>query len=212
MSAGDQTYPLGYWYFDDYDTAPEADDMLFFRMRLDVTPKNCEHVWQILLDTDEDGDVEWVLQIDMKVDNRVEFVQATTGGPQFDDIVLSTTPAWTGTCDPDDPPNSYCSCTDPTGDGSNFDGNADVFAGFAVPWTTCSTNTGLSKTDPFRVGMSTSTTHTAIITDFPVGLASSDDVASNWTDPISGVPEPSSLLFLAVGLTGFLTFTRHRRS
>ena len=88
---GNASYAAGFVAYDD------RNGNMLFRMRLDRDPgNNLQSVWQILIDSDSDSDVDWVLQLDESGDNQVELVAATTGGSTFDDVVLSSTVTWSG--------------------------------------------------------------------------------------------------------------------
>jgi hypothetical protein len=196
---GDSTYAAGYW---SYDT---TNANLFFRMRLDKKPSNPTSVWQVLLDTDTDTDIDWVLQLDESGDNQMELVAASTGGTKFSDVSLSSSSSWSGAT------STYSRFVDPTGDSSNFDGNSDAFLDMYIPWSSFSSATGLTTSSSFRIGLSTSTTHTAIGKDFPLALTSSSSVKDGFSDPIAAVPEPGTWALFLAGLGLVLASHRVRR-
>ena len=158
--------------------------------------------WTTILDTDDDGYVEWGLQVDQKNNDLVELVPATTGGPNLGDIELSTVGSWTGSL------SEYARYATAT-DGSNLGGNVDGFIDMAIPWSEFSSNTGLSFYEPFRVAFATSASDEVINKDFPLYLSGSDSAASAFADPIMATPEPgtTSLALLSVV---FLTYMRRR--
>jgi len=82
---GGGVFAAGFWQ--------STVDDLMFRMRLDGDPgQGGQFVWTALLDTDLDSDVDWALQLDLSGDNRVELVQALSGGPGNGwDVTLSPT-------------------------------------------------------------------------------------------------------------------------
>lgn len=189
------TYSAGYWYFD--------GQTLFFRMRVDSSPRNCTSVWTWLLDTDGNDDVDWGLDIDMSgTPGYAELVQAATGGPTIGDIEF-TVPAniedfpWYGTTSQDDPSQSWARCVSPSGDGSSFDGDPDAFADVAIPWADFASNTGATKDTPIRIGLATSGNTNNINKDRPMGLSDTSSVADIWSQPIV-VPEPSTFILLTV--------------
>jgi hypothetical protein len=196
---GDSTYAAGYWAHDG------VNGYIFFRMRLDEKPSSLTSVWQFLLDTDSDSGIDWIVQLDESGDNRVELVATATEGSTFKDVTLSSTVSWNGAT------STYAKFTDPTGDGSSFDGDNDTFLDLAVPWSSFSSATGLSTSSSFRIALSSSTTHSGINKDFPLGLGSGSSVADGFSDVINGVPEPGTWVLFAAGLALLILSRRARR-
>ena len=189
-------FNVAYWYYD--------GDHLMFRIRIDQAPQQCTDVWQVLLDTDTDDGVDWVLQVDFQSDDAVELSQATVEGPTIGDVEFNSTPSWTGDI------AIYHECQDPASDGSYFDGEADVFNDLAMPWSTLSSLTGITKHTPLRVGLSTATQDNVINKDYPLGLSDADAIADVFSDEFL-VPEPTTIGLVAIGLFGIGARLRNRR-
>jgi hypothetical protein len=186
---GDATHAAGYWAYSDAGTPSKLDDEIMWRIRLEEWKVNPNVVWQIFMD--ESGD------------NEVELVNAITGGLTFGDVDLNTTAIWSG------PIADFSRVITPTGDGSAFGGGGDdAFLDIGMPWATFSALTGASGSQPIRFGLSSSATHSGINKDLPFSLSSSDPVASGFTDPIFGIPEPSTFSMIAAGLLGLVSFAR----
>ena len=200
---GDAVYSAGYWAFSDAGTPGEADDEIMWRIRLEEWKVNPNVVWQIFMDIDGDGAIDFSMQLDESGDNEVELVAATTGGLTFGDVDLNTTAVWSGSV------ADFSQVTTPTGDGSAFGGGGnDAFLDIGMPWATFSALTGASGSQPIYFGLSSSATHSRINKDLPFSLTSSDLVASGFTDPIFGLPEPSTFSLMAAGLLGLVSFAR----
>jgi len=194
---GNSTYAAGYWYLDDNGSMQVTDDTLMFRMRLDGSAQTA--TYQFSFDTDNTpGTVDWVLQLDDVGDHVVELVQATVTGPTYGDVSLSTTNTWDG------PFADYARIFQPTGDGSNFGGNADYFIDVAIPWVQWQSATGLTPQDPLRAQLSTATQHNTLNKDFPQGWSSATSVDQGWSDPFTPdpVPEPCTLALMGLSLAG----------
>lgn len=54
-------YNAGYWYW--------SGPHICFRLRLDKKPQSLTSVWQAMLDTAADTDIDWVVQLDEQNDN-----------------------------------------------------------------------------------------------------------------------------------------------
>lgn len=200
---GDQTYAALFWYYQDSGTPlDESDDELLFRIRLDKEEQIKTSVWQILLDTDDDIYLDYVLEYDASgTPDAIEL--APTGGAQatVSDVTIDTANLlWSSTLIADF--TRFVTADD----GSNFDGNPDVFLDLGIPWSDLSTATGLTAGDSLRFGVSTSTTGELINKDVPLGLASTASVGDLLGDAII-VPEPGGLSLLGIA-AGFILLRR----
>jgi hypothetical protein len=147
------------------------------------------------MDVDSDDVIDYSMQLDESGDNGVELVAATIGGTTWGEVSLDTTPLWLGSV------AGFSRVIAPTGDGSSFGGGGDdAFLDIGMPWATFSSLTGASGSTPIRFGLSSSASHQAINKDLPFALSASDAVADGFTDPILGIPEPSSFSLLGGGL------------
>lgn len=172
-------------------------DQISLRMRLDgdgSSGAGANSVWQFLFETDGDlTSIDWVLEVRQSGPpsaQQVIFTQASPGGATFGDVSLSTSFSWTGAL------ADWRRWT-PVTDGSSFDGDADYFLDVAMPLSVFRSVTGLSATDSYLMALSTSTSHTQINKDLPLGLAPTQGVNLGFTGP---VPEPSTGMLLALGL------------
>lgn len=194
---GDTTsFAAGYWAFSDAGTPGDSsDDEIMFRIRLEESKTNPSAVWQVFMDTDLDGLVDYSFQVDESGDNAVELVAALVGGVTFNDISLDTTQLWSGSI------AGFSRVVEPTGDGSTFGGAGDdAFLDFGMPWDTLSAITGASPDSPIRFGLSSSASHSAINKDLPFTLSGSDFVAAGFSDDVLGIPEPSTALLVGAGV------------
>ncbi|MDH7503659.1 MAG: hypothetical protein QHJ82_13230 [Verrucomicrobiota bacterium] len=165
------------------------DNHIQFRLAVSGTSQNPQAVWQVFFDTGGDTNtLEYVLQLDLKVDNRVEFARVT-GGPTLGQVSVGTADTdvlWTGA------PADYANV---------FPANAR-YVDIAIPYSTFVALTGTSSV---RLLFTTSANHNNINKDFPLGLASSDPINDGLSDNVV-IPEPSPgmaagglLLLLALG-------------
>ena len=198
------TYPGAYWLYDCCGTyGNSADDLFLFRMRVDAVPvSSANSVWTFVFDTNQDGLVEWALQLDGKNNNVVELVPTVVGGQNVGDITLSPTSSWSGAI------SDYSRFTPATG--SNFGGTPDGFVDIGIPWSSFSAITGINQNTPLSYAPLTSTTDQAINSDIPQGLAGNAPVSSVLSDSRPAVPEPTTLVLLATVFGGSL-LRRNRR-
>jgi large repetitive protein len=208
---GDATIPAVYWGININSTPADiTDDYLLFRMRLEApVAAQDNYCYQVLFDTDNGGDVDWVLQLDNKVDNRVEFAVADPGGPTWGDVAISTLAAqipWTGVF------TIYSETVYPTGDGSNFGGDADRFLDLGMPWVSFLNAVYGGQSTPFSVAFSTSANHNNINKDLPNQATASDPVNVGFSDNINdnNVPEPTTWALMGIGTLAL--FRRRRRN
>ncbi len=184
-----------------------ADDQLSLRMRLDDSGSSSNHIWQFLFETDGDATtIDWVLEVRQSgnpAGRQVIFTPTTSGGPTFNDVALSSTFAWTGALDD-------WRRWGAAGDGSNFNGNADSFLDVAIPLSTFQAITGLSPADIFQLSISTSTSHTQINKDVPLGLSLSAPVSSAFSNFVPA-PEPGPGALTGAGLCALAIGARRRR-
>ncbi|MEA3403058.1 MAG: PEP-CTERM sorting domain-containing protein [Armatimonadota bacterium] len=167
------------------------DDHLMFRLRLDATKQGrVKGVWDMMIDTEGDGVLDWTLRVDKATDDQVELLAVTVGGPTFDDIELAETPTWSGALD------TYHLLVDPTGDGSFFDRDADVFRQFAVPWSDFAAATGVSDPSGLWLAPSVSRNESGRFLDYPLD-GSGDSIVS---DSLTPTPEPKTLALMGLGL------------
>jgi hypothetical protein len=172
------------------------DNQLSLRMRLDADGSGTNAVWQWLFDTDADSDVDWILEVRQSGNpggQQVVFAEALPGGPSFDDVTMSATAAWTGTLTD----WSWWSGVD---DGSTFDDDPDFFLDAAIPLDAFYSITSLSAGDSFSIAASTSTSHSQVNKDTPLGLDGTDPVDSGFSDPLQTVPEPGTAALSGMGL------------
>ena len=190
-------FTAGFWAVD------TVNHVLMFRIRTDNPPSpppDPSAVWTVLLDTGGNDNVDFALQLDHAVDERVEIGPTTAYGP-------SSSPPWGNLGDIKVTPQtavgsiaSYARFVDATtnGDGSQFHsldpGDDDYFTDIAIPLSLFSQVTGLQTGGVFRVAFATSEDHINLNKDKPDG---------GWSDPITvpPIPEPASLgLMAAAGL------------
>jgi hypothetical protein len=194
---GDTTvFSAGYWAYADAGTpGDQTDDEIMWRIRLEEDKSNPNVVWQVFMDTDGDDAIDYSMQVDFSGSNVVELVAATVGGTTFGDVTLDATGAWSGSL------AGFSRFVTPTGDGSGFGGGGpDTFLDFGMPWLTFSSITGVTGSVPVRFGLSSSASHVGLNKDLPFSLSSTDLVAGGFSDPIIGLPEPSTFSLLAGGL------------
>ena len=193
---GDSSHAAGFWQLDEGGS-------LSFRLRVSALPNNPQSVWQILLNTDADNsNVEWILQLNHSgSSDAVVLVQTTNTGDDLylSDISTLATNHWSG---------SVSGHSQMTLAGTNLDGKKDdAFIDFGIPWQDFERITGLTSVNELEVAVTTSTTHTGVNKDAPLGTAGPDSFFIS--DALSKtVPEPAvaSLLLGAGG--GLILYRR----
>ncbi|MHC4981617.1 MAG: PEP-CTERM sorting domain-containing protein [Planctomycetota bacterium] len=191
---GNGEFATGFWYSDGSN--------IMFRMRVNGDPAQgthgSQHVWMVFLNTDTDDDVDWSLQLDNKVDQQVELVQAISGGPSqgnpWDPVILAD-PPHTGVA-PLSTWSQFVNASllplDPPYGGSYFEDQSqedyDYFVDVAFPLVDFFNVTGLTTIDGIGVAFATSSDHSNINKDLPD--------YDGWSDDI---PEPATVSLLALG-------------
>lgn len=191
---GDATYTGGYlMYRSAVDTPGETEDQLLLRIRLSDKKKKMSGAYQVFFETDGDDSVDWVLQLsssDLDSSGTLEFGAAS--GTNRNGVVFGSV-AWTGTY-----AGNVNWTGNPTGDGSQFDGDDDYYLDMSMSWQIFSGLTGITSTnDAFRL-LITSSQSGGQINDGDVGnssVAASTDV--NFADIYSdSIPEPAVTVLL----------------
>jgi len=206
-------YPAAFFFVDTTN--------IMFRMRLNDSPLQVtgggsttnfdSYIWGIYLNTDDDIDVDFVLQIDESGDGNLELGTANPGGGPTNtwdvDIPADThVPVqaldWTNSV-------RYFGVYNATAiDGSHFHvnpANGDFFLDIAVPWTLFTNETGLGYLEPFEIALASSSTHISYrgindLKDSPEGY---------WSAEVA-IPEPSAGI-IAIAAFGALIFMVRRR-
>lgn len=197
---GNSTEAAGFWQFS--EGATPAEDILAFRLRVSAMPNNPQNVWQILVETDGDtSNVEWILQLNYSGKDNGVFLTKTLlsgNGPSLGDIATESTNHWEGTTS---------GFSQMTLAGTDLDGHKeDAFIDLGVPWQEFSLLTGASSAGDLRVAVTTSTTHTGVNKDAPLGTDGPDLVLVSDTLSDS-IPEPA-VASLLLGTGGALIFCR----
>lgn len=191
----------------------QDNDYLMFRIRVDNEPTLAgpgadQLVWTVMLNTDGDPDVDWVVQLDQKQHDQVELVPAISGGPQtavpWDPVVLSSDELEHVGFDS----GEYARTQNATAtDGSHFHDEGpeddDFFIDIAYPLATFLSRTGLPADFTYQAALATSATDTLINKDIP-------DHAS-WIPTVALVPEPATWVGFITGLTLLLAASPRRR-
>lgn len=198
---GDSIESTGFWQLSEGLTP--AEDLLTFRLRVSSMPNNPQNVWQVLLDTDGDGtNIEWILQLNYSgKDKGVYLTQTATGGngPTLGAITTESTNHWEGTT------SGYSQMTLA---GTDIDGQKDdAFIDLGMEWQDFALHTGVTSVDQLRVAVTTSTTHTSVNKDAPLGTDGPDLVlVSNALSET--IPEPASVSLMLAVSGGILVYRR----
>ena len=191
------TYSAGYWALieDGHVSGGVTNDAFMFRLR--VGGESGKFVWQTHLDTDGDAsNVEWILQLVQSgkpAEQGVELIQTAVGGTTLSDVDIgSNTSAWLGDT------SLYSRWT-------AAPDSADFHVDIAVPWNTFTAITSVTEVEEIRAVLSTSTSHSGIGGDAPLGASLSDQISNVLSDTI---PEPAVASLLLGSGFGFLVFRR----
>lgn len=195
---GDSTHAAGFWQLDEGNS-------LSFRLRVSDLPNNPQSVWQILLNTDDNNsNVEWILQLNHSGSSDAVLLTQTTstaGDLFLSDIDTLSTNHWAGTVG---------GFSQMTLAGTDLDGaKADAFIDFGIPWADFERITGLTSVDELEVAVTTSTTHSGVNKDAPLGTDGPGSFLIS--DSLSeSIPEPT-VASLLIGAGGGLIFYRRFR-
>lgn len=205
-------YPAGFYYIDTTN--------IMFRMRVNndplmvtgvggTTTNFSSYVWGIYLNTDDDIDVDYVLQIDESGDGYLELGTATAGGPTNTwDVTIPEPHAEIQILDWTNSIMMFGVFNATAIDGSHFHDNPasqDYFIDMSIPWTLFTNLTGLTYLSPFEIALATSTTHT-LYEGINVLKDSPDDF---WSAEVA-IPEPAAGIIAAPVLLALLLIGRRR--
>jgi hypothetical protein len=178
------------------DTVTE-DDIFMFRMR--VGGESGRYVWQAHLETDGNAnDVEYILQLVQSgnpSDQGVELVKTSVGGPTLDDTEVEKK----ATAERLGDPSLYSRWTPVAGSAT------DYFVDIAIPWQILANKTGVAKLEDIRAVLATSSTHSGINKDAPIGADLSLQISNALSDSI---PEPAVVTLLLGAGGGLIFFQR----
>lgn len=190
------SYSAGYWAFVENGdiTGGITNDTFMFRLR--VGGESGNFVWQAHLDTDGNAsDVEWIFQLVQSGnpgDQGVELIKTTVGGTTLADVDIgSNTSAWLGNL------SLYSRWT-------AISGSTDFHVDFAIPWNEFTAITSVTNIEQVRAVLSTSTTHSGINKDAPLGVALTEQISNVLSESI---PEPA-VVTLLLGAGGGMIFFR----
>lgn len=179
----------------------QDDENLMFRIRVDDQPSSVNSVYAVLINSDGDDFVDYILQLDDASDERVEIVQTST------DYGPSSSPTWGGLGDLQNVAGSQVT-VGAVGTWSQYvlantslGGDGDYFVDIAISWSDFAAMTSLTGSDQFSVAFATSSQHINLNKDKPDG---------GWSDLLT-VPEPSAAIALpALGILLFMVRRRRR--
>lgn len=189
------TYSAGYWALahDGYNNGLSLEDAFMFRMR--VGGESGKFVWQAHLDTDGDAsNVEWIFQLVQSGSNdRVILIKTAVGGTTLSDVDTgSNIAAWTGDI------ATFSRWTAITN-------STHHYVDFAIPWNTFTAITGVSDLHDIRALISTSTTHSGINKDAPLGNVLTEQISNVLSESI---PEPAVASLLVCAGGGIIFYRR----
>lgn len=198
------TYSAGYWALieDGHVSGGVTNDAFMFRLR--VGGQSGNYVWQAHLDTDGDAsNVEWILQLVQSgkpSGQGVGLIQTAVGGPTLSDVDIGSNPfAWKMNA------SLYSRWT-------AVPDSTDYHVDIAVPWNTFTSITGVTESDEIRAVLSTSTSHSGIGGDAPLGASLTDQISNVLSDDFhvlsDNIPEPAVASLLLGSGFGFLVFRR----
>lgn len=186
-----QNFSAGFWAYvvDGHDDGGGLfSDALLFRMRLRGSGDGKNTAWQVFIETDGNPNtVEWVLEaVGSGNPKQVQLIATLTGGPRFRDVDTGKNqPSWAR------PISDYSRWT------AVGDGTGDYFLDFGIPWPAFEAHTGVTSYEQLRVVLSTSTTHSGINKDSPLGTSLNDSISDALSDAI---PEPATIGLLLAAL------------
>ncbi|HPA20624.1 MAG TPA: hypothetical protein PLU30_22940 [Verrucomicrobiae bacterium] len=182
-------------------TARDAANLMF-RVRVDDQPVAGMSVYAVLLNTDGDDFVDYILQIDDANDLRVEIVQTST------DYGPSSSPTWGGVSQLQNVASNQVT-VGAIGTWSQYvlantalGGDGDYFVDIAISWSDFAAMTSLTGSDQFSVAFATSSQHINLNKDKPDG---------GWSDLLT-VPEPSTWVCVLLPFAGLALRRRCRRA
>jgi hypothetical protein len=189
-------YSAGYWALvsDGYVSGGTTGDVFMIRLRVGGNGGN--YVWQAHFETDgNSSDIEWIYQLVQSgnpADHGVALIQTAVGGSTLSEIDTgSNVSAWQGNL------AEFSRW-------STISGTTHYHVDFAVPWTEFSSFTGVTNITDMRVILSTSTSHSGINKDAPLGNSLSEQISEALSDSI---PEPT-VASLIIGAGCGLVFYR----
>lgn len=191
------SFSAGFWAFVENGDLVNgvASDVFMFRMR--VGGESGNYVWQAHLDTDGDAsNIEWIFQLVQSGSPKsrgVELIKTAIDGTTLADIDIGgNTSSWLGDL-------SLYSRWSP------IEGSADFHVDFAIPWSEFKAITGVEEIEEIRTVLSTSTTHSGINKDAPLGASLTDQISNVLSESI---PEPAVVTLLLGSAGGLLAFRR----
>ncbi len=190
-------YSAGYWAHvqDGHDANGTLDDLFLLRLRMGGEGGN--YVWQAHLDTDGDAsNVEWIYQLVQSgnpEDYGVMLVKTSVGGATLQDVDIGgNTTAWKGDA------AVYARW-------SQVFGTGDYHIDLAIPWSEFRSATGVSEINQIRIVLSTSTSHSSITKDAPIGASLTEQISNVLSE---NIPEPAVATLMIAAGGGLIAFRR----
>jgi hypothetical protein len=191
------SYSAGYWAYAENATIYNGalEDLFMIRMRVGGNGGN--YAWQAHLETDGDStNVEWIFQLVQSgnpSNQGVELIKTAVGGTTLQDVDIgSNSASWLG----DEAVFARWSAVPST---------THFHLDFAIPWSEFETITGVSDLGDLRLVLSTSSSHSGINKDAPLGGALTDQISNALSESI---PEPTVATLLLGAGTGMIAFRR----